>query len=362
MAIAADVFFGEPTKELTVAGVTGTNGKTTTAYLLWSILDADGQRPGLLGTVESRVGGEVRPVVRTTPEAIDLQRTFRADARRRRPQRRARGLVARVDAAPARSRPLRRARVHEPDPGPSRLPRDDGGLLRRQAPPFHGRGAAPGRREHRRRAGAPARRGARGDPAGAARHVRVRRRRRDPSRGPSARCLRRALPGAEGSTCARPLRGRFNVENVLGAVAAAQLLDIDDEAIAAGARRARGCARTVRGRRRGAAVHSACRLRAHTGLARQRPALGPRPHHRAAARRLRCGRRPRSRQAPVDGQGRGRPGRPRGRDLRQPAQRGAARDHPGRPPGHGDGRGDRSGPPQRDPAGAVAGAVRATSS
>ena len=77
MAIAADLFFGEPTKELTVAGVTGTNGKTTTAYLLWSILDADGQRPGLLGTVESRVGGEVRPVVRTTPEAIDLQRTLR---------------------------------------------------------------------------------------------------------------------------------------------------------------------------------------------------------------------------------------------------------------------------------------------
>ena len=77
MARAADVFFGEPTRELEVAGVTGTNGKTTTAYLLHSILDAAGRRPGLLGTVESRIGGEVRPVVRTTPEAIDLQRTFR---------------------------------------------------------------------------------------------------------------------------------------------------------------------------------------------------------------------------------------------------------------------------------------------
>ena len=77
MATAADIFFGEPTRELEVAAVTGTNGKTTTAFLLHSILEAAGRRPGLLGTVESRVGGERRPVVRTTPEAIDLQRTFR---------------------------------------------------------------------------------------------------------------------------------------------------------------------------------------------------------------------------------------------------------------------------------------------
>ena len=77
MATAADVFFGEPTRELQVAGVTGTSGKTTSAFLLHSVLEAAGRRPGLLGTVESRVGGEVRPVVRTTPEAIDLQRTFR---------------------------------------------------------------------------------------------------------------------------------------------------------------------------------------------------------------------------------------------------------------------------------------------
>ncbi|HET9322803.1 MAG TPA: UDP-N-acetylmuramoyl-L-alanyl-D-glutamate--2,6-diaminopimelate ligase [Gaiellaceae bacterium] len=77
MAVAADEFFGRPTEELVVAGVTGTNGKTTTAYLLYSILDTAGMRPGLIGTIESRVGGEARPAVRTTPEAIDLQRTFR---------------------------------------------------------------------------------------------------------------------------------------------------------------------------------------------------------------------------------------------------------------------------------------------
>ena len=77
MALAADAFFGFPTRELQVAGVTGTNGKTTTAFLLFSILAAAGRRPGLLGTVESRIGGERRAVVRTTPEAIDLQRTLR---------------------------------------------------------------------------------------------------------------------------------------------------------------------------------------------------------------------------------------------------------------------------------------------
>jgi UDP-N-acetylmuramoyl-L-alanyl-D-glutamate--2,6-diaminopimelate ligase len=77
MAPAADLFFCEPTRELEVVGVTGTSGKTTTSFLLFAILAAGGRRPGLLGTVEARVGGERRGVVRTTPEAIDLQRLFR---------------------------------------------------------------------------------------------------------------------------------------------------------------------------------------------------------------------------------------------------------------------------------------------
>jgi UDP-N-acetylmuramoyl-L-alanyl-D-glutamate--2,6-diaminopimelate ligase len=77
MPVAADEFFERPTEELLLAGVTGTNGKTTTAYLLHSIFDVARMRPGLIGTIESRVGGESRPAVRTTPESIDLQRTFR---------------------------------------------------------------------------------------------------------------------------------------------------------------------------------------------------------------------------------------------------------------------------------------------
>jgi UDP-N-acetylmuramoyl-L-alanyl-D-glutamate--2,6-diaminopimelate ligase len=77
MAQAAVVFFDDPTQTLEVAGVTGTNGKTTTTFLLHSILGAAGRRPGLLGTIESLIGGERRPAIRTTPEAIDLQRAFR---------------------------------------------------------------------------------------------------------------------------------------------------------------------------------------------------------------------------------------------------------------------------------------------
>src|SRR5207253_4573335 len=77
LAQVADEFFDRPTEELRVAGVTGTNGKTTTTFLLYAILAAAGRRPGLIGTIEARVGGERRGVKRTTPEAIDLQRLFR---------------------------------------------------------------------------------------------------------------------------------------------------------------------------------------------------------------------------------------------------------------------------------------------
>ena len=77
MPVAADVFFGEPSSELDVAGVTGTNGKTTTAFLLRAMLDAAGRSPGLVGTVEWIVGGERRPAPFTTPEAVDLQRLLR---------------------------------------------------------------------------------------------------------------------------------------------------------------------------------------------------------------------------------------------------------------------------------------------
>jgi UDP-N-acetylmuramoyl-L-alanyl-D-glutamate--2,6-diaminopimelate ligase len=77
MAPLAARFEGDPTAKLRVVGVTGTNGKTTTAFLIREILEGAGISCGLLGTVKQMVGGVEEAVERTTPEAIDLQATFR---------------------------------------------------------------------------------------------------------------------------------------------------------------------------------------------------------------------------------------------------------------------------------------------
>ena len=73
LALLADRFFDHPSRRMPVIGVTGTNGKTTTSYLLAAMLDAAGMRAGMLGTVAYRIGGEDREAARTTPEAPDVQ-------------------------------------------------------------------------------------------------------------------------------------------------------------------------------------------------------------------------------------------------------------------------------------------------
>ena len=77
MAPIASRWFGDPSEQLKMVGVTGTNGKTTTAFLVRSVLERAGLQCGLLGTVAQIVAGRSSDVERTTPEAIDLQRTFR---------------------------------------------------------------------------------------------------------------------------------------------------------------------------------------------------------------------------------------------------------------------------------------------
>jgi len=77
MGPAAVRFFGDPSRELDVAAATGTNGKTTTAFLLDAILTAAGRKPALLTNIERRIGGESWPTGLNTPESIDLQRLFR---------------------------------------------------------------------------------------------------------------------------------------------------------------------------------------------------------------------------------------------------------------------------------------------
>lgn len=77
MALAAAEIHGHPSRELQLVGITGTNGKTTTAYLVASIPEAAGEPVAMTGTVEYRLGAERRKAERTTPEATDMQRMLR---------------------------------------------------------------------------------------------------------------------------------------------------------------------------------------------------------------------------------------------------------------------------------------------
>jgi UDP-N-acetylmuramoyl-L-alanyl-D-glutamate--2,6-diaminopimelate ligase len=236
MPVAADEFFGRPTEELQVAGVTGTNGKTTTAFLLYAILAAAGRRPGLLGTIESRVGGERRPATRTTPEAIDLQREFREmlDAGDR---------SAAVEATSHGSALGRLDRVRFSALVFTNLTQDH--------LDFHG--TLEQYFEAKRRLFTEARPPAAvnvGDEHGRrlAQELRGQNelltygltddaelRADELELGPRGARFR-----ADGIELETRLRGRFNVENVLGAVAAARLLEIPDDAIAYGVKELRG--------------------------------------------------------------------------------------------------------------------------
>jgi UDP-N-acetylmuramoyl-L-alanyl-D-glutamate--2,6-diaminopimelate ligase len=234
MAPAADAFFGRPSDDLRVAAVTGTNGKTTTAFLLRSILEAAGLRPGLVGNIERVIGGESRPADLNTPEAIDLQRLFREmlDAGDRSVAMEAsshasvqhrldcvrfaalvftnltqdhldfHGTMERYFEAKRRlflTEPRPPAAVNVDDPWGRRLAEELDGALT-----FGFAADADLRPEGLELS------------AGGARFR------------------------AAGIDLRTRLRGRFNVENVLGAVAAARLLGIDDDAIAAGVESLRG--------------------------------------------------------------------------------------------------------------------------
>lgn len=73
LADIACAFYGEPSRRLILAGITGTNGKTTTAFMLRNLLQAAGRKPGLIGTVRYEIGDRLIPASRTTPEAPDIQ-------------------------------------------------------------------------------------------------------------------------------------------------------------------------------------------------------------------------------------------------------------------------------------------------
>jgi UDP-N-acetylmuramoyl-L-alanyl-D-glutamate--2,6-diaminopimelate ligase len=77
MAMLADRFYGSPTRELKLIGVTGTNGKTTTTHLIDKILRDREKKTGLIGTIHMRIGDQFEELKNTTPDAIDLQQSFR---------------------------------------------------------------------------------------------------------------------------------------------------------------------------------------------------------------------------------------------------------------------------------------------
>ncbi|MFN7135308.1 MAG: Mur ligase family protein, partial [Myxococcales bacterium] len=76
MAIAADNFHGRPSRRMTLLAVTGTNGKTTTSWLVDAMLRAAGVRTGLVGTVAFRIGEQTEPATHTTPESVELHALF----------------------------------------------------------------------------------------------------------------------------------------------------------------------------------------------------------------------------------------------------------------------------------------------
>ena len=76
LAQMAANYYGHPSRNMKVAGVTGTNGKTTTTHLLKSIFESAGEKTGLIGTIEYRIGERVVPATHTTPESLELQQFF----------------------------------------------------------------------------------------------------------------------------------------------------------------------------------------------------------------------------------------------------------------------------------------------
>ena len=78
LAILGANYYNNPSKDMKIIGVTGTNGKTTSAFMLKTILEAEGHKVGLIGTIANYIGSEKIDTERTTPESLELQELFRS--------------------------------------------------------------------------------------------------------------------------------------------------------------------------------------------------------------------------------------------------------------------------------------------
>ena len=325
LAPLAATFFQHPSDRFDLVGVTGTNGKTTTTYMLEAIFRAAGRVPGVLGTVEVRVGDERRPAVHTTPEAPDLQRLLAdmADAgvQAAAMEVSSHGLALhRVDGTRFKAAIFTNLTQDHLD---FHTDLDDYFQAKRRlfTPEFTPLGVVNVDDLHGRLL------------AGTAGVATV-------TTGTAADADWRATEVAaslEGTSFrlrspagSRPVRlrlaGRFNVANALGALAAADAVGIDLDTAVGGLEAPGRGARPLRAGRRRPALHRAGRLRPHPRLARQRAPGGQGGHRRTGDRGLRLRRRPRPGQAAADGRDRRAAGR-RGRGhLRQPPLRGPGGD------------------------------------
>jgi UDP-N-acetylmuramoyl-L-alanyl-D-glutamate--2,6-diaminopimelate ligase len=228
LAHAADEAFDRPSERLPVVGITGTSGKTTTAYLLHSILAAAGRSPGLWGTIETQIGAETVPTPRWSPVAVELQRAFAAMIEQ--------GNRSCVIEATSYESDLRRLDgVHFAALVFTNLGHDH----------LDHHGTMEAYFEAKRRffhtGGWPAALNA-DDPYGRRLVAELASSRRVLTFGDGGELRAEQVEHTVDGTRLRvgrlglrtPLVGAFNVENVLAAVAAARLLDVDDAAIAAG--------------------------------------------------------------------------------------------------------------------------------
>ena len=276
-----------PPRALELVGVTGTNGKTTTTYLIDAALRAAGETSGLLGTIQYRIGDRLAEAVRTTPEASDLQALLRemVDARLQPAVMEVSShalALERVDGCA-----LRGGRLHQPDPRPPRLPRRHGGLLRGQAAAV--RHAAARRRP--RRSSTPtttARRELRRGVAAAGSGPTALRTRGRPGRRASCALgldgtrFRGAHAARRVSRSRRRCSGRYNVENLLAALGAALALGLRPDAVARGTAPPWRRARAARAGEAGQAFMVVVDY-AHTDDALKQPARDrARPRPRAA--------------------------------------------------------------------------------
>ena len=129
-------FYDHPMRRLKMAAVTGTNGKTTTTFLLKHICEKAGLRCGLIGTVRYEIGDRVLPAVRTTPESLDIQELLAKIVECGMQSRGDGGLLA-CDRAGSNTRTrMGRRRIYKSDSGSSRFSWDDGELFRSQSATF----------------------------------------------------------------------------------------------------------------------------------------------------------------------------------------------------------------------------------